>query len=69
MFFSYEDLTTVSICDKGQNDNTVTIAKYTFQYQDKLAPGSVGNSTVEIGVFSGCPDGLAVLIAGKQMRL
>lgn len=67
-FSGCDDLTTVVICDNGQTDNTITIDDYAFQYNDKLASVTVGSGTVETGeyLFSGCPDGLSVSIAGKD---
>ena len=44
------------------------IDDYAFQYNDKLTSVIVGSGTVETGeyLFSGCPDGLSVSIAGKN---
>lgn len=67
-FSGCDDLTTIVICDNGQTENTITIEDYAFQYNDKLTSVTVGNGTVETGeyLFSGCPDGLSVSIAGKN---
>ena len=67
-FSGCDDLATVSICDNGKQNNTITIDDYAFQYNDKLTSVTVGSGTVETGeyLFSGCPDGLTVSIAGKD---
>lgn len=67
-FFGCEDLISVSICDNGKSDNTISIDNRAFQYCDSLTSVTIGNGEVEVGeyVFSGCAEGLNVSIDGKE---